>query len=247
MGTPFWTDAESLVEVPQSPVTVIAEKMTRTRTYRGHYAVCEGSALPRGTSGTGAEAGFSVAQSTVSRERGNAGLLVVVWEANGPGSGATLDLPEAMLTPVEQNPVVERHPKVAGLSDDEHASIHTAVFGSTPEIRAAAKLVLDNSVLPTKQKALSLYGLLVKGTQSFYLAGLQYTWSYSSWTVPAGLVLGGYIETPGGPLAEQIPSNGSWLRLSDRLEWRGGQWRVTTTWIGGPIGHWDTFLYTPAA
>jgi hypothetical protein len=64
---------DTLVEAPHSPSTVLGERTVRTRIYRGKYSLCAASALPRGTLGTGAEAGFIVDECTYSKRAGGPG------------------------------------------------------------------------------------------------------------------------------------------------------------------------------
>lgn len=38
--------------------------------------------------------------------------------------------------------------------------------------------------------------------------------------------------------------NISWLRKADQVEFQRTWFKLTSTWIGSPVGHWDTDLYT---
>lgn len=37
----------------------------------------------------------------------------------------------------------------------------------------------------------------------------------------------------------------SWLRQADTIHLQRTWWRLTRSWIGGPVGHWDNELYNP--
>ena len=41
-------------------------------------------------------------------------------------------------------------------------------------------------------------------------------------------------------------TNISWLRESDQESWERTLFKLTRTWIGSPVGHWDTELFTAA-
>ena len=43
----------------------------------------------------------------------------------------------------------------------------------------------------------------------------------------------------------QPPFGLSWLRQADTIHLQRTWWRLTRSWIGGPIGHWDNELYNP--
>jgi hypothetical protein len=85
---------------------------------------------------------------------------------------------------------------------------------------------------------------LTKGQETYYLAGLKYTWTRHFYD-PQAINRGGYIEQPGGPLAGYLPYDFDWLRNCDRQQpvGTGGVYKVTYSWVGGPSGHWDRDLY----
>lgn len=94
---------------------------------------------------------------------------------------------------------------------------------------------------------LVLYGWLMAGHETYYLAGLKYMYIRHYFTLPE-LSLGGIIQAPTwGPMDGNTEL--SWLRLADAPEPIGVNnsiIRVTSTWLGGPSGHWDPILYAPS-
>jgi len=114
-----------------------------------------------------------------------------------------------------------------------------------------------------------LVGKLRQGNDVFYLAGFKATWSVYFFLPPA-LNPGGYIndpvtqgglpayfwsddETPSGGntliekaalAAPQYYSNGlSWLRQADTLLYQRTWFKLTSSWLGAPFGHWDAEIY----
>jgi hypothetical protein len=123
-----------------------------------------------------------------------------------------------------------------------------------------------------RQQAQELAFKLHKAEDSFYLPGFRIQYS-QYFSIPVVLNPGGYIEDPitSGELpfyfwntdAPQtinqdnniflamaiinptIYENGiDWLRLCDTIQYQRTWFRVTSTWQGGPLGHWDQQLYT---
>jgi hypothetical protein len=110
---------------------------------------------------------------------------------------------------------------------------------------------------------------LHKGITSFYMPGFKITYNQYYW-YPQPLNPGGYIEdpiasnslpyyfwstngAPDGPsvfdnaalLNPNIYGNGiSWLREADTYSYQRTWFRITSTWRGAPLGHWDHELYT---
>jgi hypothetical protein len=52
-----------------------------------------------------------------------------------------------------------------------------------------------------------------------------------------------YPPVVGGPSLNTPPYGLSWLRQADTLHLQRTWWRLTRSWIGGPVGHWDNELY----
>ena len=48
----------------------------------------------------------------------------------------------------------------------------------------------------------------------------------------------------GAPPLNTIPFGLSWLRQADTIHLNRTWWRLTRSWIGGPMGHWDKEIYT---
>lgn len=120
--------------------------------------------------------------------------------------------------------------------------------------------------------ALKLVRVLQKGAETFYLAGWKVSWSQYSY-LPPKLNPGGYIEDPvlegglpsifwssdaSGSLTSNIltaysalvnptfyEDGFSWLRQADDLDLQRTWMRVTHSWIGGPLGRWQSELYPP--
>jgi hypothetical protein len=112
------------------------------------------------------------------------------------------------------------------------------------------------------------------GIDSFYLPGLKIQWSQYFWAPqfinPGGFIqdpvtsnnLPSYFwdtnttagHTPNfsdSIFANMVIENPniytggiSWLRQEDTLTLQRTWWRLTRTWLGGPLGHWDPELYT---
>ena len=89
----------------------------------------------------------------------------------------------------------------------------------------------------------ALWDKLIRGTENFYLAGFRYSWTRAYWSIAGTINLGGYIESPGGPLTGMFPAGISWLRQADDVKFTGQHFRYTVSWLGAPDGHWDTDLY----
>lgn len=225
-----------LTEAPDSPTIVRGARTTRTRTYVGIYSVCEVAPWYKGDAGSGAESGFQVATCTITKERGNHGKVVVVWESGGEGSGQPLPLDEVAVTPTNQNPRLERHPRYVSIGDAEMANFETATRSTENYKRDAAFAALS-----TLGKELALF--VRKGNESFYLATVRYSWATHSYSVPTS-TRGGYIESISGtPLSGYFVSGITWLREADDLQYANGIWRRTRTWLGAPDGHWLAEIY----
>lgn len=237
MGTPKWVGTTAtLKEQPGSPTTEFGEKAIRTQTFKGPYALCLSSALVRGTSGTGSDAGWIVARSTVSKERGAIGTLTIVWEAGGTASGASLPPVKFSCHPERISRPLKYHPRYAGLSKEQIDAVDKAL--EADGVRGNAFLAGIAAVA----LAMELYEKRKRGQENYYLAGLKYSYTTASWTMPS-LTLGGSIETPDGPMSGDLPASSSWLRMADDFEFTGAHYEVMRSWIGSPAGLWDTDIY----
>lgn len=232
----------TLVEAPDSPQYSFTDKPTLTRTWNGTWSAI--SALATATAIGSMTGSWRVKEVLPVQATANTGKLVIKYEAAGSGSGATLPLDKFSLRSFEINPRLERHPRYASLDDDTMALVRQAVDGADQTTRDEALTAIGLLSAPVANLASELVGKLLRGQETYYLAGLTYIWSASSWSVPT-FSDGGVIETPGGPLAAYIATFPfDWLRLCDELDDTDGtSYRITRSWKGGPSGHWDSDLY----
>jgi hypothetical protein len=227
-----------LVEQPDSPLYTFDDLPTCVRRYRGLHSLCLSSGLYKGTLGTGAMAGWIVKKSTIKREAKQIGELTIDWQMLATaGESGSLQLPadEFDLQPFEVNPKTEQHPFFSALDDEKRVAVRTVVDSEATKDRATKLAALDSLSLNLAQK-------LMKGRDSYYLAGWTYTWTTYSWDLPTAMA-GGVIEAPAGPLAGYFVGTIDWLRQADSLQPTPTHFKLTKTWLGGPNGHWDTDLY----
>lgn len=115
----------------------------------------------------------------------------------------------------------------------------------------------------------NLYLRYLKGETTFYLAGFKVTWA-SYYYLPPLVDPGCYIQDPvtQGALPAYFWSTTqdtdglnifinlaivnnplfylsglSWLRGSDNLDYQRTWFKLTRTWLGGPLGQWDKGIY----
>lgn len=230
----------TLTEHKTSPRYEFSSRNTCTKILEGVLAVCLSTAPARGTFGTGDQAGYRVERSTVEPLGNGFGRLTIIYEAGGDGaSDSLLPADEYSAEPFEVNPAVEKHPNFTAITQDTLIKINSVRDSAIGTERVTAK---DEINAAGPASAIKLLALKLKGVESFYLAGIKYTWTKHYWTIPA-MTFGGYINAPSGPLAAYFTSGLSWLRQSDSLSFDGTKYRLTRSWIGGPSGHWDTDLY----
>lgn len=150
----------------------------------------------------------------------------------------------------------------------KNAAAAISVAGQQDQLATlSVDAILDDEVRDLA--LLDLFPRYLRGESTFYLAGWKVVWSSYFWLPPL-LDGGGYIQDPveeGGlpsyfwsstlepdgenillDLAQetnpQIYENGiSWLRLADEVDFSRTWFRLTRTWIGGPLGQWDKFIY----
>lgn len=246
----------------------LADRITDVDVYRGPIWVCRANVLLRGTWGTGGRLGWVVTSSKVQRERKGIGVLTISWEVGGPyANTAYLPLDDFRCEIVELYPKVERnkhmygttYPGVAGdrIAPVAIALCYQAAHGVPPKNLEARtqiqNLASRSSAAPTGTTwaaqadwAAVLLDWLDHGHETYYQAGIKYSYIWHSFTLPS-LSLGGVIVSSpfGGPLAGETAF--SWLRLSDQPEpagVNGSVYKITSTWLGGPGGHWDAVLYS---
>jgi hypothetical protein len=271
--TPIWRPAGStslLYFTPDTGPIQLADRVTITDIYQGTYNTCVGAVLRRGTFGTGSRAGWVVTSCKVDQSRGNVGKLTINWEAGGPSADSSfLPLDDFEEESIELNPKVERHPHFLGttwpgnpndkISEETITLAYDAAHASTISGRQSAldslnKLYTDD---PDQYAwGIVLLDLLRSGGESYYLGGTRYRWHWHSFTLPPTSIarpspdyyrtLGGFRQAPRGPLAGSLPSNMQWLRLADTVSpvgVNGSCYKITSTWLGGPSGHWSDILY----
>jgi hypothetical protein len=258
--------------VPQSAGAnlQLADRILDSDVYRGPILACRYNVLRRGTFGSGFRLGWVCTSSRVEREPGGKGILTINWELGGPyANPAYLPLDDFREETVELYPKVERHSTLAGADVATRPTHRIAPYTIALAYGAhTADSQLDtNQPLDTiygmydreddppgdstwaEQKAwgLKLYKWLGLGHETYYLAGIKYSWITHSF-VPPEIEQGAFIESPqGGPLMGDTTF--SWLRLADVLEpagVNGSVYKLTSTWLGGPGGHWDPDLYPTA-
>lgn len=238
MGTATWKGpTTSLVEAVNSPSYEASDRIIKTRTYHGLFTFCE-TEFPdyaKGTAGTGAEAGYTIASSSLQKIRGGIGQLTVKWEASSSDSGQPLPNDEVAVSGTNQSPRLERHPNYVSLDAAALINVETA-------LRAQEKPARDTAYAALSATGKELVDKIRKGNESYYLATLRYVWVTHSYTLPTS-TRGGYVESIGGPLAAYFVSGIEWLRESDNLDYSNGIWRRTIAWLGADA--WDADIYPP--
>lgn len=239
MGTPKWVGTTgALIEQANSPVTESSDRWARTRIFKAPYALALSSALPKGTLGTGDEAGWVVARSSVAKERGGVGVLTIVYEAGDATSGAELPPIKFGTDPHRLPRALAYHPRYVTLTDADRENVEKALQGNTVEGNAAFNAINVTG----KELALDLYRKRRRGQESYYLNGLRYFYTQGSWTMPS-LTLGGFIDVPDGPMDGALPADTVWLREPDDFKFTGSYFETTRSWIGVPTGDWDSDIY----
>jgi hypothetical protein len=206
-----------------------------------------------------------VTSSKVSSERKGIAALSISWEVGGPyANPALLPLDDFRCESVELYPKVERNHNLTnpggesvGICTLAISLCYQAVHGVPTKDSEARKAVMNMAARTSTPPAGStwadqailaqlLLAWLDKGFETYYLAGIKYSHVWYSFEFPA-LSEGGVVEPfpTGGPLAGSAAF--SWLRLADTPEpagVNGSVYKITSTWIGGPNGHWDPVLYS---
>lgn len=152
-------------------------------------------------------------------------------------------------------------------------SANSASVGQGAEQEAAWRDSTNVGDFDVSDQADVLLTLLKKGIENFYLAGWRITWS-SYFYLPQALDGGGYVQDPvtqGGVPSyfwstDQTPTGDniftvisaitnpavyggglSWLRKADDMSYSRTWFKVSRTWEGGPLGHWESPLPYPPA
>ena len=232
----FKGNTSTLIEQPESGKYVLADRVTQTKIYRGTYALCVASAVGKGTLGTGALAGWKVDSCNIDREPRGVGKLTINWVAGAEASSQPLPPDEIGLDPIEINPPLEKNPFYSSLTDAQIAAVVKAVESShlsEPISTPGALNALQLNLLAKRRKGIS----------NFYLAGIKYSWTRHFWTISGTIELGGFIDTPAGPLTGILPGALAALRQADSLVFTGEYFKYTQAWLLAPLGHWDNDLY----
>lgn len=268
MPVPQWRPGAFLVPQYTGENLNLADRITDCDVYRGPIALCRSGTLLQGTFGTGVRLGWVCRGSSVRWERAGIGTLTINWEVGGPFAPSyLLPLDDFREETVELYPKVERNKHMYGagypgnpndkVTNDTIALCYQAVHGATAAAKNQAVTEIGNLAARTSAApagsswaaqaafAALLLGWLRNGTETYYLAGRKYTYIRHFFTFPL-TSNGGVIQTPlYGPRAGDTSL--SWLRLADSVEpagVNGSVYRLMSTWLGGPGGHWDPVLYS---
>ncbi len=240
-ASPKWVPASpGLVETPDSGEYNFGDTQTYTQKYNGKYADCVASALPKGTVGSGDTAGYIVQSCKVTKASGLRGLIVIVWEGFGGGSGV---LPEDQfgLDPQDLQPATEKNAAFNSVTSEQFEWIKAAVFSSDDASAAAAREKIV--ALGSGDAAYKLHALLKRGVTNFYKPYFTYYW-IQHFTSEPSFNTGAEIEAPGGPLSTTIASLSlTCLREADKLDYEGGIWRRTRRWKCTTDAFWEAVLY----
>ena len=242
MPSSIWRGSLLLIEQPTSPQWVFSDKVTVTRTWKGPYALALSSAALKGTAAVVSGNNMRVVQSTVSKERGGIGTLVISYDNDGqPSQGAQLPLDEVTISVEKQERSLKSHPRYDGVTEamkgqiDDLVSIKTTDSSYASMRAAVAAVPLGNE----------LYLKLRSGQVSyvFYTPTFKNTLHY--WTPPGGLTVGGFRTNPPASTVP-LPTGSalgalSWLREGDSVAYNGSTWQVTQAWLAGP--DLDTDIY----
>lgn len=239
-ATPKWVpNAPGLVEDAASGEYSFADTQTFTQIYNGRYADCVAGAVPKGTVGSGATAGYIVQSCKVTKAGGERGRLMIVWEGYG-GGGGVLPEDEFGLDPQDLNPATEKHTTFNSVTPEQFAWVTTAIFNAEETSATAAR----DRIIAAGGQVKKLYDVMKRGNTNFYKPCFTYYW-IQHFTSQPSFNTGGYTETPGGPLGSTISGLGlSCLREADKIEYSGGIWRRTRTWRCVADSYWDPILYT---
>lgn len=241
MATPIWIGYRGLVATPKSGSFEFGERIYYTEVLQGKYAdalaYCD--VRHRGAIVTivGLAGVFCVEQSSVDNDRGGIGTATVkyVWLNSVPPD-------EWNVTPVEDNPPIERHTFFSALTSDDFKKARASFLAA----QAQGQTSIDNAIAGTTNATLTqkLINKWLKGEETFYNAAARYQWK-AYYTSMSGVILrrGGYIEVPGGPGV--LPPNYVWLRQADEDGWNNGLYWVSRSWLGYPdfLAGWDTDIY----
>ena len=231
-----------LVRQPDSGAVNRADKTSWTELWRGPYDLCVAGAPAKGVVGGGEYAGWVVASSSVTKSRGQVGLLTIVWESSGGATGqAPLPLDTYRVTPMTIKADIRNHPRYAALRDDPLFPLFASY---TRALSATQRQQMARTLNTLGALAIELLDKLDFGVHEYDACGCRYEWVSYSWTLP-WMTLGGYLEySVGGLMYGRTPPGFTFRRLGDSLDFNGTYYTLTRTWEGAPTGVFPAELYT---
>lgn len=229
MGTPIWRGTSALIEQANSPKWTFGEQIQLDRIFKGPYAVCLASAPGYGAIGTGVATGLRVRESTVTRERGSIGMLVITFEPFRSAPLENIPLPEDTeeLRQDHLEYALEKHELFKALTSQDLSDIKTVLETSwedkdhQPAVDRINRTFAAQQLLAKKQK----------GTTHYFEFPPVYVRKSYTWVEPSTLNGGGVIETP-NTVRISLPAGFKFLRQADTLAWNGTHFELKREWIG---------------
>lgn len=230
---PEWFGTGVMTEQPGSPHWELGEKASVTYTYRGQWALALASAPGKGTLGTGDAAGLLVARSTVVREQGGVGLLVITYEGirEDDVQVPSDDIDDGF---EQQDFALEKHPNFADLDEDDILAAHNYAAAKDDEEAANYGWIFTEGSTQLQELARRLN----RGFSHFKLDLPRLSWT-TYWIDEPFLDAGGYFEIPGCP--QSFDGGYDYIRLPDQRNWSNGFWRLTRSWQA--VINPDTYIY----
>ena len=260
MALIVWKGTTLMFSGAESGTITAGDRVRMVDILYGPLTLCYAVQPPRGAFGTNSfngmainRAGWVVNQAVVNNLKGGIGKMTIEWEAGGAYAYMALPVGDFSCQPQELYPKIERAGCFVGITFATLNVCYNCLYLAT---NSSGTPIVTSSFLTTNitdptQLALAqnLVSKLLKGEETFYLAGWKYTYVYYSYTMPT-LSAGGVIRTPGGPLAGNLPGGVSWLRLADQADpagVNGSMYKITVSYIGGPtmggVNYWDSDVY----
>jgi hypothetical protein len=228
-----------LKEAPNSGRVELGEQQRYFQIFVGKYTDCLAAVVYKGTVGSGGVIDGLIAENcTVDKTRGEAAALTITWL--GFGGATNLPADTFSLQPSEQNPNMETHPHFATVVSDP---VQLAKIRSAGLVASSAESQSSYDDLSDPDEVL-LADLLRNGHTNFYDAAFRYQWTIHFFSLPT-LSRGGFIDTPGGPLAATISGLSlDCLREADALDYDNGIYKLTRSWLCGAGGKWPSPPYS---
>ena len=232
----------TLTESNDSPTWTFGDKVCLcTRTFTATYAVCLAAALARGSrpvSGTLAtyygSAYLFVEQSTVQRSPAGLAKLTVQYSLYLDANGNTQDEPaDSIFIETQKIEIpLERHERYRDqFTEAKLDAVHNLLATTDDTIRTTYSWVYDSGKPEYTPLLAEFYLKLKRGLTHYplYVPVVKRRRYFLS--LPSGLTIGGFRETPVIPGLE-LPT-ADWMREGDSVEWDGRHWVVTSSWLGG--------------